>query len=204
MYDYSGCSDEELILRLRDGEEEITEYILNKYKNLVRSHAKSMYILGAEEQDLLQEGMIGLFRAIKDYDLGRDASFYTFAELCINRRMYNAIQAAQREKHGPLNNYVSIYGASSDEGEEGKTMLINLLTAGDISNPENVLSDRENVQEIEEIIERELSEFEKQVLQLYMTGMSYTKIAKVLGKDEKSTDNALQRVKSKLKKAIHA
>ena len=101
MYDYSACTDEELILRLRDGEEAIMDYIMDKYKNLVRKYARNMYILGAEEQDLIQEGMIGLFRAIKDYDCGRDASFFTFADLCISRKMYNAIEASKREKHTP-------------------------------------------------------------------------------------------------------
>ncbi len=100
---YEECSDEELILRLRDGEGAITDYIMDKYKNLVRSKAKSMYILGADRDDLIQEGMIGLFKAVRDYDTGRDASFFTFAELCVSRQMYTAIQAAGRQKHTPLN-----------------------------------------------------------------------------------------------------
>lgn len=202
MYDYSACTDEELILRLRDGEEAIMDYIMNKYKNLVRKHARNMYILGAEEQDLIQEGMIGLFRAIKDYDSGRDASFFTFADLCISRKMYKAIEAAQREKHTPLNNYVSLYTSNDEDSKDGKTMLMDLLSAGEISNPENLLIDRENVERIEELVAQELSGFEKQVFDLYITGMKYTQIAKVLGKDEKSTDNALQRIKGKLKKAM--
>lgn len=202
MYDYSTCTDEELILRLREGEEAIMDYIMNKYKNLVRKHARNMYILGAEEQDLIQEGMIGLFRAIKDYDSGRDASFFTFADLCISRKMYNAIEASKREKHTPLNNYISLYASNDDDNKDGKTMFMDLLSAGEISNPENLLIDRENVQRIEMLVEQELSSFEKQVFDLYITGMKYGQIAKVLGKDEKSTDNALQRIKNKLKKAM--
>ena len=202
MYDYNACRDEELILRLRDGEEAIMDYILNKYKNLVRKYARNMYILGAEEQDLIQEGMIGLFRAIKDYDSGRDASFFTFADLCISRKMYNAIEASKREKHTPLNNYVSLYASNDDENRDGKTIFMDLLSAGEISNPENLLIDKENVEQIENLVEQELSSFEKQVFDLYITGMKYTQIAKVLGRDEKSTDNALQRIKSKLKKAM--
>lgn len=202
MYDYNAYTDEELILRLRDGEEAIMDYILNKYKNLVRKYAKNMYILGAEEQDLIQEGMIGLFRAIKDYDSGRDASFFTFADLCISRKMYNAIEASKREKHTPLNNYISLYASNEGDNVDGKTMFMDLLAAGEISNPENLLIDKENVERIEKIVEQELSSFEKQVFDLYMTGMKYGQIAKVLGKDEKSTDNALQRIKNKLKKAI--
>ena len=202
MYDYSAYTDEELICRLRDGEEAIMDYILNKYKNLVRKYARNMYILGAEEQDLIQEGMIGLFRAIKDYDSGRDASFFTFADLCISRKMYNAIEASKREKHTPLNNYVSLYASNDDENRDGKTIFMDLLSAGEISNPENLLIDKENVEQIENLVEQELSSFEKQVFDLYITGMKYAQIAKVLGKDEKSTDNALQRIKSKLKKAM--
>ena len=202
MQDYSVYTDEELICRLRDGEEAIIDYILKKYKNLVRKHAQNMYILGAEEQDLIQEGMVGLFYAIKDYDSGRDASFFTFADLCVSRRMYNAIKAAQREKHTPLNNYVSLYGDNDDKNSDGKSGFIELLSAGEISNPENLLIDQENVKQIKDIVEKELSAFEKQVFDLYITGMKYVQIAKVLGRDEKSTDNALQRIKSKLKKAI--
>ncbi len=206
MYNYDNCTDEELIIRLREGEESIMDYILNKYKNLVRKYARNMYILGAEEQDLIQEGMIGLFRAIKDYDSGRDASFFTFADLCISRKMYNAIESSQREKHTPLNNYVSLYAQSNadnlDGKADGKMVLMDLLSAGEISNPENLLIDRENVERIENLVAKELSNFEKQVFNLYITGMKYTQIAKVLGKDEKSTDNALQRIKSKLKKAM--
>lgn len=202
MYDYSTCTDEELILRLREGEEAIMDYIMNKYKNLVRKHARNMYILGAEEQDLIQEGMIGLFRAIKDYDSGRDASFFTFADLCISRKMYNAIEASKREKHTPLNNYISLYGDNDEDSKDGKSSFIDLLSAGEISNPENLLIDRENVERIEKLVEQELSSFEKQVFDLYITGMKYGQIAKVLGKDEKSTDNALQRIRNKLRKAI--
>lgn len=202
MYDYSAYTDEELICRLRDGEEAIMDYILNKYKNLVRKYARNMYILGAEEQDLIQEGMIGLFRAIKDYDSGRDASFFTFADLCISRKMYTAIEASKREKHTPLNNYISFYASNDGDSIDSKTMFMDLLSAGEISNPENLLIDKENVEQIENLVEQELSSFEKQVFDLYITGMKYGQIAKVLGKDEKSTDNALQRIKNKLKKAM--
>ena len=202
---YEKSSDEELIVRLRDGESAITDYIMEKYKNLVRSKAKSMYILGADREDLIQEGMIGLFKAIRDYDTGRDASFFTFADLCVSRQMYTAIQAAGRQKHAPLNTYISLYasafeGDSSEKGEEGE--LINSVISQSDRNPEEVLIDRENVELLERAIDKELSSFEKQVLDLYLTGMKYSQIAKVLGRDDKSTDNALQRIKTKLKKAI--
>lgn len=201
MYkDYEKCGDEELILRLRDGEEQITDYIMEKYKNLVRSKAKSMYILGADREDLIQEGMIGLFKAIRDYDTGRDASFFTFADLCVSRQMYTAIQAAGRQKHAPLNTYISLYAGISEQ-EEGEELISSIISQSE-PNPEEVLIDKENMELLERTIEKELSSFEKQVLDLYLTGMKYTQIARVLGRDDKSTDNALQRIKSKLKKAI--
>lgn len=203
--EYGNCSDEELILRLRDGEEAITDYIMEKYKNMVRSKAKSMYILGADREDLIQEGMIGLFKAVRDYDTGRDASFFTFADLCVSRQMYTAIQAAGRQKHMPLNTYVSLYadGADGEDGlREAERGLLESAASRLEQNPEELLIDRENVKRLEEVMEKELSSFEKQVLDLYLTGMKYSQIARVLGKDDKSTDNALQRIKAKLKKAI--
>lgn len=203
--DYGKCSDEELIVRLRDGEAAITDYIMDKYKNLVRSKAKSMYILGADREDLIQEGMIGLFKAIRDYDTGRDASFFTFADLCVSRQMYTAVQAAGRQKHAPLNTYISLYAKASENGSTGggeEWELIDSVLSQSERNPEDLLIDRENVEILEKAIEKELSSFENQVLDLYLTGMTYSQIAKVLGRDDKSTDNALQRIKTKLKKAI--
>lgn len=199
---YRGISDEELIDRLRQGEHEITDYIMDKYKNLVRKKARSMYILGADGDDLIQEGMIGLFKAVRDYDAGRDANFYTFADLCISRQMYNAVQASRREKHTPLNTYISLYASAEQESEEKGTQLVNILVSEVETDPEKLFIDKENVAHIESIIEKELSVFEKQVLDLYITGMSYSQIAKVLARDEKSTDNALQRLKSKLRRAV--
>ncbi len=201
--DYEKYSDEELIVRLRDGESAITDYIMDKYKNLVRSKAKSMYILGADREDLIQEGMIGLFKAIRDYDTGRDASFFTFAELCVSRQMYTAIQAAGRQKHAPLNTYISLYANRSEKDAGGKSEeweLIDSVLAKSERSAEELFIDKENSELLEKVIERELSSFEKQVLDLYLTGMKYSQIARVLGRDDKSTDNALQRIKSKLKK----
>lgn len=199
---YEQYSDEELIVHLRDGEAKITDYIMEKYKNLVRSKAKSMYILGADREDLIQEGMIGLFKAIRDYDTGRDASFFTFADLCVSRQMYTAVQAAGRQKHAPLNTYISLYAGTEQRGDGEEWELINSLISQVEKNPEDLIIDKENLERLEKIIERELSSFEKQVLDLYLTGMKYTQIAKVLGRDEKSTDNALQRIKGKLKKQM--
>lgn len=200
--EYTRCRDEELLERLRDGEGGITDYLMDKYKGLVRNKAKSMYILGADNDDLIQEGMIGLFKALRDYDCGRDASFATFADLCVSRQMYTAVQASRRQKHIPLNTYVSLNANSTGSREGEEEELINVLAAQFEQSPEDLIIDQENVDRLEKIIERELSVFEKQVLDLYLTGMGYQQIAKVLGRDEKSTDNALQRLKNKLKKQL--
>lgn len=199
---YCSVTDEELILRLREGETAITDFIMDKYKNLVRSKAKSMYILGADKDDLIQEGMIGLFKAVRDYDSGRDASFATFADLCVSRQMYTAVQASRRKKHTPLNTYISLYGGNREKGEEDEPELIASLASKVDLNPEELLIDKENVENLTRQIEKELSSFENQVFDLYLTGMSYTQIAKVLGRDEKSTDNALSRIKGKVKKIL--
>lgn len=196
---YDSLSDEELITRLREGDSSIVDFIMDKYKNLVRSNAKSMYLLGADKEDLIQEGMIGLFKAIREYDFGRDASFYTFADLCISRQMYTAVQNSRRQKHVPLNTYISLY---SDSEKEDTGALEDILASGMADNPEKLLIDRENLEGLEKIIDRELSSFEKEVLDLYRIGMTYSQIARVLGRDEKSTDNALQRIKNKLKKVV--
>ena len=199
---YEPYSDEELIIRLRDGESGITEYLMNKYKNLVRSKARSMHILGADNDDLIQEGMIGLFKALRDYDSGRDASFLTFADLSVSRQMYTAVQASRRQKHIPLNTYISLYGSVGKNGEGEQEELVNVIAADTGQSPEEVVIDRENVLQLEKEIDQELSGFEKQVFDLYLTGMGCRQIAKVLGRDDKSTDNALQRIRTKLKKRL--
>lgn len=209
MRDYTGISDEELIIMLRDGENEIMEYLLDKYKNLVRKKAASFFLLGGDDQDLIQEGMIGLFKAIRDYDPGRDASFFTFAELCISRNIYSAVQKFGRKKHSPLNGYVSLsYGGESGDkfgSDEEKVSIeaIEGLLPGNMGlNPEELFISREKVSMIEKFIDEELSSLEKQVLELHVTGMNYTEIAKVLERDEKSTDNALFRIKKKIRTYI--
>ena len=200
--DYDRCTDGELLDRLKRGEESIMDYICDKYKNLVRSKAKSMFILGADNEDLIQEGMIGLFKAVRDFDSGRDASFYTFAELCINRQMYTAVQASKRKKHFPLNTYVSLDDRAGGPDESDGLHLAELLADKAELNPEEMFLDKERVAYLENAIDQELSEFERQVLDLYMTGMSYSQIAKVLGRDEKATDNALWRLKAKIRKML--
>ncbi len=198
---YDGISDEELIQELRDGDKDVADYLCNKYKDLVRHNAKSMYILGAEPEDLIQEGMIGLFKAVRDYDPGRDASFLTFANLCVSRQMYNAIQSAGRKKNIPLNSYISLYGDEEDDNGERTAAKLELFAHGGLS-PEQELIDRENAEDLYRRIGEELSDFENQVLDLYLTGMNYVQIAGVLGREEKSTDNALQRIRAKIKKMV--
>ena len=192
---YSEYTDEELIELYREGEEGVVEYLMEKYKNLVRSKATSMYILGGDTQDLIQEGMIGLFKAVRDYDAGRDACFYTFAQLCVSRNIFTAVQKSGRKKHAPLNYYVSIYGQdTSNENGIGSVK----------DNPENIMIGKENLEQLELAIETEMSNFERQVIELRITGMGYDEISKILGRDSKSVDNALQRIKNKLRKYIGA
>ena len=199
---YDRLSDEALLRQLRAGDAAIMDYVLDKYKPLVRKKANAMFLIGGDTDDLIQEGMIGLFKAVRDYDCGRDASFYTFADLCISRQMYTAVQASKRLKHSPLNSYVSLYERSSEGTDNEEKNLIEALAARTQMSPEELFLDKERVEDLERAIETELSSFEKQVLDLYLTGMSYTQIAKVLGRDEKSTDNALQRLKSKIRRLV--
>ena len=198
---YSELSDDELILRMRDGDGPVVDHIMDRYKGMVRKKAGSMYILGAEPEDLIQEGMIGLFKAVRDYDMGRDASFSTFAMLCVSRQMYNAIQAAGRQKHMQLNSYISLCADRDDKNGPEQDMLENAVSTTE-TNPEQMLIEKENVEAIEKALEEKLSSLEKQVLELSMTGMGYLEISKVLGIDEKSTDNALQRARAKVRKLL--
>ena len=197
---YEGMSDEEIIVGMKQGDREAVDYLMDKYKNLVRRKAANLFLIGADKEDLIQEGMIGLYKAVRDYDMGRDVNFYTFADLCVSRQMYTAVQASRRKKHAPLNTYISLYGERK-EMYEGAA-LQEILSAGQGSDPESLFLDKERMEYLEGEIQKELSTLEKQVLDLYLTGMTYSQIAKVLGKEEKSTDNALQRVKSKMKKIL--
>ena len=210
MNSYESLTDEELIERSRDGESAATDFLMEKYKGLVRQKAKSMFILGGDTDDLIQEGMLGLFKAVRDYDCGRDASFNTFATLCITRQLYTAVQASGRKKHLPLNTAVSLY-ASSEGESDGKQYngnspgrLMETLAADERMNPEDLLTQEESLRSLEEGIDRILSPLEKQVLELHLTGLGYVEIAHILGRSEKSTDNALQRMRSKIRKLVEA
>lgn len=193
---YKQCTDEELISLIQKGNEDATEYLLKKYSPLVKKSIRTLYLIGADTEDLSQEGMIGLFKAIQNYQTGNDASFYTFAKLCIDRQIYTAIKASKRKKHSPLNSYISFYSKANEED----TALIENLEAGNDSNPEHIVLDRENILHIEELLEEHLSKMEKEVLPLYLNGQSYTDIAQSLGKPVKSIDNAVQRIRDKVKR----
>lgn len=187
--DYDTCTDEELIARLRAGEREITDYLIDKYKSLVRTRARALYLVGGDHEDLIQEGMLGLFKAVRDYKLGKEASFATFAGLCIDRQMYSAVASSQRQKHQPLNSFVSL----SEPVSEQELRLV------DEETPEEIMISRENVIGMHERIKERLSKFEYQVLELYLKGYDYTQIAEKLGKQPKAIDNALQRIRSKVR-----
>ena len=194
MCKYENMTDEQLIEKAREQEIGITDYIMEKYKFLVRQKAKAMYLLGGEHDDLIQEGMIGLFKAIRDYDLSESASFHTFADLCVSRQMYSAIKASQRQKHLPLNSYVSLY-----DHQEEESSLIESLQSEKNNNPEELFLDKEYVRWMEQELKMKLSELESKVLYLHLMGEGYQNIAKILGKSPKSIDNALQRIRHKVK-----
>ena len=203
MEDLSIYTDEELIDRINGGEKEIADYVIGKYKNLVRNVSRSMHILGGDSDDLLQEGMIGLYKAIRDFDKEKDASFMTFARMCVQRQLYTAVTAANRKKHLPLNEYISIYasGSGDDEDEGGRQLADVLLSVTDRS-PEQLLMNSELLAEIDSIMENELSPMERDVMSLCMTGMTGGEAAKVLSIDSKTADNAYTRAKAKIKKAL--
>ena len=189
MSGYDQCSDEELIVRLQKGEKEISDYLMEKYKEFVRKKARAVYLIGGETDDLIQEGMIGLFKAVQDYRPEKEAAFRTFAGLCIDRQLYSAIQSSNRQKHLPLNSYVSLSQAGEAEDLEGRWS----------ENPEAVIIDQERTRILKEEIKKALSPMENKVLAYYMQGYGYVKIAKLLGKKPKSIDNALQRIRGKIR-----
>ena len=197
--DYKQHSDEEIIALIHQGHQDATEYLLKKYAPLVKQSIRALYLIGADTDDLTQEGMIGLFKAIQHYEQDNSASFYTFAKLCIDRQIYSAIKASNRKKHLPLNSYISFYTHINED----EMLLIDNLEAGNDSNPEHIILDKENTSYIEELLEEHLSKLEKETLPLFLSGQSYSDIAVALGKPVKSIDNAVQRIRKKLKNFIH-
>ncbi|MDF2944304.1 MAG: hypothetical protein K0S01_3162 [Herbinix sp.] len=201
---YEMFTDEEIVNRIQLGDQPAIDYLLEKYKYLVRSKAKALFLIGGDKDDLIQEGMIGLYKAIRDYQSGKDNSFFNFADLCISRQIYSAIKASNRKKNIPLNTYISLYtpayGENSDAEE--KEALVDIIHQKFVSNPEELVIDKENTSMIEYELVRRLSDLEKQVLNLYMQDLKYIKIAEVLGKEPKTIDNALTRIKTKLNQVL--
>lgn len=195
---FEQLSDEEVIKCIRQGDDEGTDYLLEKYKNLVRKKARALYLIGGESDDLIQEGMIGLYKAIRDYREEKDSSFVGFAILCVERQLYNAIKGANRMKNSPLNTYVSLDLPVGGVGMEEQQTLGETLERDGITNPEDILIDRERVGRIEHFIQEHLSKMEQEVVVLYVEGLDYQQIAEKLNKTPKSIDNALQRIKKKL------
>lgn len=197
---YVQMRDEDIVLLCHEGDPIAEEYLLSKYKNFVRSKARSYFLIGADHEDIVQEGMIGLYKAIRDYKPDKLSSFRAFAELCITRQIITAIKTATRQKHIPLNSYVSLNKPLYDE--ESDRTLMDVIVEGKLSNPEDLIISQEDLDSIHAKINEVLSGLEQEVLNLYLDGKSYQEIAVYLNRHVKSIDNALQRVKRKLEKYL--
>ena len=192
---FAKMTDEDIVLEAQEHDNVLAqEYLLHKYRNFVRAKARSYFLIGAEREDIIQEGMIGLFKAVRDYKSDRESSFCSFAQLCITRQLCSALEASNRKKHMPLNTYIS-FSQSDSDGTELEDMLHD-----DIASPEQLLIEQEKFKEFKEQLWNKLSNMEKKVLQLYLEGNNYTTIAHMLGKSDKSIDNALSRIRQKLKR----
>lgn len=197
---YAECPDEEMVELAQQGEQFAVEFLVDKYKNFVRAKARSYFLIGADREDIIQEGMIGLFKAIRDYRVDKLTSFRAFAELCITRQIITAIKTATRQKHIPLNSYVSLNKPIYDE--ESDRTLMDIITTTGITNPEEIIISREEFVFIEKKMGEILSSLEWKVLMSYLEGKSYQEISLDLKRHVKSIDNALQRVKRKLEKYL--
>lgn len=198
---FETLSDEELVELSATGDKSATEFILDKYKNFVKAVVRMYFLVGADRDDVVQEGMIGLFKAIRDFDNTKQTSFKSFAEICVRRQVLTAIKNATRQKHIPLNSYISL-SKPVYEDENSEDTLIDTLSASGNSDPEELFIGKENIEILGVKIEENLSKLEKEVLRMYLGGISYQEIARVMGRSPKSIDNALQRVKKKLEKFI--
>ncbi|GAA0256898.1 RNA polymerase sporulation sigma factor SigH [Faecalicatena contorta] len=202
MEKYDTLADEQLILEFRKGNSEIMDYLMVKYKSMVRKKARAMYLIGGENEDLIQEGMIGLIKAVRDFSPSQGASFASFAELCVSRQMYTAIEASKRKKHMPLNSYISLYEAGEGTDEEKKIPLIDTIEPVVENNPETLYFGREMTEVFVEELKGNLSALENHVLYLHLMGTDYKTIAELLGKSPKAIDNALQRIRGKAEKLL--
>ena len=190
----------EMVLKASNGDIIALEHIINKYKNFVKAKAKSYFLVGADKEDIIQEGMIGLYKAIRDFDGSKTNSFKCFAEICITRQIITAIKTATRQKHIPLNSYVSLNKPIYDE--ESDRTLMDIIAASIITDPEELIISKEELKNIESKMNEILSKLELQALELYLNGKSYQYIADIIGRDVKSIDNVLQRVKRKMEKYL--
>src|SRR5207302_1454830 len=197
---YPEMADEELVATAKSGDDHASEYLINKYRNFVRVKAKAYFLIGADREDIIQEGMIGLYKAIRDFKADKLSSFRAFAELCITRQIITAIKTATRQKHIPLNQYISLNKPIYDEDSE--RTLLDVMASQKTSDPEELVINQEVSQDIKERIQENLSELESQVLLSYLEGKSYQEMARDLGRHVKSIDNALQRVKRKIEKNL--
>ena len=202
MNKYETMTDEQLIGELRGGDQGVMDFVMVKYKSMVRKKARAMYLLGGENEDLIQEGMIGLIKAVRDYNPEQGASFQSFAELCVSRQMYSAIEASKRKKHLPLNSYVSLYESGDAEGNDKKTPLIDMIEPVRENDPETLYFSREYTEAFVEQLKEQLSPLENHVLYLHLVGTDYRTIAEILEKSPKSIDNALQRIRTKAGKML--
>lgn len=202
MNKYDRMTDEQLLCDYKNGNQEIMDYLMVKYKSMVRKKARAMYLLGGENEDLIQEGMIGLIKAVRDFDVTQETSFSSFAELCVSRQMYSAIEASNRKKHLPLNSYVSLYEDSEQVGEGRSLPLIDTIESSKENDPEVLYFGKEYTEAFAEQLKELLSPLENHVLYLHLMGTDYRTIAELLGKSPKSVDNALQRIKTKAQKIL--
>ena len=197
--EFDGLTDEEVVFAVKEGEDRAAQdYLINKYRNFVRAKARSYFLIGADREDIIQEGMIGLYKAIRDFRNDKLSYFRAFAELCVTRQIITAIKTATRQKHIPLNSYISLNKPIYDEDSD--RTLLDVLSGARISDPEELVISREEFVDIEEKMEEILSDLEWKVLMSYLDGKSYQEIAAELRRHVKSIDNALQRVKRKLEK----
>lgn len=194
---YNKLSDEELVTRYRSGDQDAADFLVYKYKNLVRMRARSYFLMGADTDDLIQEGMIGFYKAIRSYNEDKNVTFMTFASLCVNRQILTAVSAYNSHKNSPLNKSISLDAPVTDENGEN-TVLSEVIAGKDDGNPEDMYIAKEQAAYAIASLFSNLSKMERQVLELYNEGLSYIEIAQVLDKTPKSIDNALQRIKGKL------
>ena len=197
---FEDMSHEVVVCEAINGDPEALEYVINKYKNFVRAKARSYFLIGADKEDIIQEGMIGLYKAIRDFKEDKPSSFKAFAELCVTRQIITAIKTATRQKHIPLNSYVSLDKPIYDD--ESDRTLLDVITGSKEMDPAQLIINQEELMAIEEKMSEVLSELEKQVLMLYLDGRSYQEISEDLNRHVKSIDNALQRVKRKLERSL--